>query len=305
MDGHEITELNLSSLERTKRIDAEFYKKEHIAVDKVLYSWNKKSIADCFYVSDGNHMSISDSFCEIGVPYYRGQDIYNLFIENASPLMIDRTTFDKPQMRRSHLQKGDILMSIVGAIVGNSAMVTSENPATCSCKLSIMRSKDNGISPELLLIYIKNKSTFIANNDVIFASMGVGSLGKVSLFSYDGNKQFVTDSTLRIYRAKKTARVLPEVLCVFLQSTIGQELIYRYVVGSTGIINIYDDDIAKIPIPVLDSKLQKDIATKVQESFNLRRQSKQLLEYAKQAVEMAIEQGEDIAMVWLESKVGQ
>lgn len=94
-------------------------------------------------------------------------------------------------------------------------------------------------------------------------------------------------------------------MCVFLQSTIGQELIYRYVVGSTGIINIYDDDIAKIPIPVLDSKLQKDIATKVQESFNLRRQSKQLLEYAKQAVEMAIEQGEDIAMVWLESKVGQ
>lgn len=157
MDGHEITELNLSSLERTKRIDAEFYKKEHVAVDKVLSSWNKKSIADCFYVSDGNHMSISDSFCEIGVPYYRGQDIYNLFIENASPLMIDRTTFDKPQMRRSHLQKGDILMSIVGAIVGNSAMVTSENPATCSCKLSIMRSKNAGIVPELLLVYIKTK----------------------------------------------------------------------------------------------------------------------------------------------------
>ena len=157
MDGHEITELNLSSLERTKRIDAEFYKKEHIAVDKALSSWNKKSIADCFYVSDGNHMSISDSFCEIGVPYYRGQDIYTLFIENASPLMIDRTTFDKPQMRRSHLQKGDILMSIVGAIVGNSAMVTSENPATCSCKLSIMRSKNAGIVPELLLVYIKTK----------------------------------------------------------------------------------------------------------------------------------------------------
>lgn len=32
---------------------------------------------------------------------------------------------------------------------------------------------------------------------------------------------------------------------------------------------------------------------KVQNSFALRRQSKQLLEYAKQAVEMAIEQGED------------
>ena len=88
----------------------------------------------------------------------------------------------------------------------------------------------------------QNRSTFSANNDVIFASMGVGSLGKVSLFSYDGDRPFVTDSTLRIYRAKKTARVLPEVLCVFLQTTVGQELIYRYVVGSTGIINIYDEE---------------------------------------------------------------
>ncbi len=149
----------------------------------------------------------------------------------------------------------------------------------------------------------QNKSTFIENNDVIFASMGVGSLGKVSLFSYDGDRPFVTDSTLRIYRAKKTACILPEVLCVFLQSTVCQELIYRYVVGSTGIINIYDDDIAKIPIPVLDAAIQKDIAEKVQESFALRRQSKQLLEHAKQAVEMAIEQGEDTALAWLKDKV--
>lgn len=151
----------------------------------------------------------------------------------------------------------------------------------------------------------QNKSTFIANNDVIFASMGVGSLGKVSLFSYDGDKLFVTDSTLRIYRAKETTRVLPEVLCIFLQSAIGQELIYRYVVGSTGIINIYDDDIARIPIPVLDTELQKDIAAKVQESFDLRRQYKQLLEYAKQAVEMAIEQGEDAALAWLKERSGE
>lgn len=155
------------------------------------------------------------------------------------------------------------------------------------------------------LTCIENKSTLVVNNDVVFASMGVGSLGKVSLFSYDGDKPFVTDSTLRIYRAKKHTHVLPEVLCIFLQSAIGQELIYRYVVGSTGIINIYDDDIAKIPIPILDGEIQKDIAEKVQNSFALRRQSKQLLEYAKQAVEMAIEQGEDAALVWLKERSGE
>lgn len=150
---------------------------------------------------------------------------------------------------------------------------------------------------------VENKSTFLKNNDVVFASMGVGSLGKVSLFSYDGDRSFVTDSTLRIYRAKPSCRVFPEVLCVFLQSWIGQELIYRYVVGSTGIINIYDDDMAKIPIPIFDNDVQKEIVSKVHESFALRKLSKQLLEYAKQSVEMAIEQGEDVAMEWLKDKV--
>lgn len=122
-------------------------------------------------------------------------------------------------------------------------------------------------------ICIKNKSTYLVNGDVVFASMGVGSLGKVSLFSYDGDKRFVTDSTLRIYRSKSTSKIKPEVLCVFLQSRIGQELIYRYVVGSTGIINIYDADIAKIPIPILDESVQKQIVAKVQESFALRHKS--------------------------------
>ena len=41
----------------------------------------------------------------------------------------------------------------------------------------------------------------------------------------------------------------------------------------------------------------------IQKSFTLRCQSKQLLEYAKQAVEMAIEQGEDAALAWLSGKV--
>lgn len=148
-----------------------------------------------------------------------------------------------------------------------------------------------------------NKSIFVKYGDVIFASMGVGSLGKVGLFMVDGNKNYVTDSTLRIYRTKPKCRVHPEVLCIFLQSEIGQELIYRYVVGSTGIISIYDSDMAKIPIPIFDEDMQNELTTKVQESFALRKKSKQLLEYAKQAVELAIEQGEDVAMNWLRNKL--
>lgn len=470
MDGLECKEVCKSELERTLRIDSEFYSKNYVEIYNMLSSLAHKPLTAYVDVSDGNHMGISEQFSDEGIPYYRGQDAGAFFIENSNPICIDEITFNRPVMKRSHLTKGDVLLSIVGTI-GALSLVYSNKKATCSCKLAILRPKKNGIEAVIatflkgkygqaqikrytrgavqkgliledmdqLLIpefsddftksiqesvqyshtlqeraiaeyesaehilrskvdvgvvvqtsisqkalstsfkvsgrldaeyyqpkydgylsaleqfettkipnefdvlknsgtnyaegvsdvgviktkqltnsgvntdgiesyfthetCIENKSTLVVNNDVVFASMGVGSLGKVSLFSYDGDKPFVTDSTLRIYRAKKNTHVLPEVLCIFLQSAIGQELIYRYVVGSTGIINIYDDDIAKIPIPILDEEIQKDIAEKVQNSFALRRQSKQLLEHAKQAVEMAIEQGEDAALAWLKDKV--
>lgn len=471
MDGHEITELNLSSLERTKRIDAEFYKKGNLAVDITLSAWNKKSIAECFHVSDGNHMSIADSFCEDGIPYYRGQDIYHLFIENASPLMIDRATFDKAQMHRSHLKKGDILMSIVGAIVGNSAMVTSDHPATCSCKLSIMRSKDNGITPELLLVYIKtrygqvqiqkfkrgaaqtgllledfdqlfvpvfgyefqscvsqtvrmiykymqravssyataqhNLDTAIGVNtrpngqaisvktitnsfvetgrldaeyyhpkyDILFDTLknfpckllgghdGIARFKKsiepgseayrdegipfvrvsdvskfeitqpeiylsqdvsenvaslfpkkdTILFSKDGSvgiayklecdENIITSGALLHLTVRNTKEILPDYLTLVLNSPIVQLQAER---DSNGAIIQHwkPSEIENVIIPVLDIDKQKELAEMVQKSFALRRQSKQLLEYAKQAVEMAIEQGEDAALAWLKEKMG-
>lgn len=157
MDGLEVSEVVFSALERTNRIDAEFYQKDNLFVDAVLNKRDKIAIKQCFNVSDGNHMSISASFCDNGIPYYRGQDIYNMFIENSNPLCISKKAYDKPMMHRSYLKKGDVLMSIVGAIIGNSALVTSDRPATCSCKLAILRQNSEDIFPETLLVFIKTK----------------------------------------------------------------------------------------------------------------------------------------------------
>lgn len=49
-------------------------------------------------------------------------------------------------------------------------------------------------------------------------------------------------------------------------------------------------------------ELSLDNGQIVIESFNLRKQSKHLLECAKRAVEMAIEQDEKTAMSWLEKE---
>jgi len=50
---------------------------------------------------------------------------------------------------------------------------------------------------------------------------------------------------------------------------------------------------------LIDEKAQYQIQQKISEFFNLRKQSKHLLECAKKAVEMAIEKDEKTAMQWL------
>lgn len=157
MNGLECSEIYLSALERTRRVDAEFYKKGNLEISSFLKQKALQPFTESFSVSDGNHMSISNSFCNAGIPYYRGQDIYSVFIEEASPVYIDSNTFNHPHMKRSHLKRGDVLLSIVGAIVGNSAIVTLDTDATCSCKLAIMRSKHKDINSETLLTFIKTE----------------------------------------------------------------------------------------------------------------------------------------------------
>lgn len=133
----------------------------------------------------------------------------------------------------------------------------------------------------------------IEDSDVIFASMGVGSLGKTNIFYDFENKvgKFTIDSTLRIFRSKKNTNVLPEVLTTYLSSWVGQELIYKYIVGSSGIISIYENYLEDFPLPVISKKIQEKIAGLIKKSHGARKKSKELLEQAKREVEKMIEKG--------------
>lgn len=93
-----------------------------------------------------------------------------------------------------------------------------------------------------------------------------------------------------------------ETLLVLFKSEPIQALMKQRCSG-TILTAISKDELLSMPLPMIDDDIQKEIAAKVQEAFTLRKQSKQLLEYAKQAVEMAIEQGEDAAIEWLKDKV--
>lgn len=155
-DGLEVSEILKSELERTLRIDAEFYKKENLIMHDALNKINSTTLTNYFHISDGNHMSIKDNFSETGIKYYKGSNIYNFFIEDSNPICISENIYNSSSMIRSHLKQGDILLSIVGAIIGNVALVTTNEKQTCSCKLAILRPRIKKYS-SIGAIYLKTK----------------------------------------------------------------------------------------------------------------------------------------------------
>ena len=460
MDGLECSEILFSQLERTTRLDAEFYKKKSLQIVNLLKSLSASPLTRHVNVSDGNHLGISDKFIDVGVPYYRGQDIHNFFIEDSHPICIDEETFNGSYMQRSHLKKGDVLLSIVGTI-GKVSLVSRDEKATCNCKLAILRPHDIKKSA-LIAIYLKTKYGFDqvdkfkrgavqmgylledmdqilmpdfsddfedtlekaiqgikeltdrsnkqyydaeecllneigidlssvssggvsvksfsesfgntgrldaeyyqeSNYEIISSIKAIGTIGslcnvydktfnpiQMDTYKYielanigksgeiEGVDSIVgSDLPSRARRLVKSGYVIvssiegslkscaiitdnydcalcstgfyvidsdyynSETLLVLLKSKPIQTLLKR---GCSGTIltNITKDEFLKIPLPKISNKSQKYIREKISITYRLRDKSKELLECAKTAVEMAIEKDESTAIAWLKEKI--
>ena len=140
-------------------------------------------------------------------------------------------------------------------------------------------------------------SLYPHKNTILFSKDGsVGIAYKV-----EEDAEIITSGALLHLTVKNPQEVLPDYLTLILNSPIVQLQAER---DSSGAIIQHwkPSEIEKVVIPMLDIEVQTSISEKVQESFVLRHQSKKLFEYAKRAVEIAIEQDEETAMKWLKEK---
>ena len=127
-------------------------------------------------------------------------------------------------------------------------------------------------------------------NDLILAAVGIGSLGRISYVT-DDNANCAIDSTLRILRKKDLSLNDMEIpTMLFLSTEVGQKLIYRGISGTTGIISLPDDYLERIPIPVLEESVRRNVTELVLNSIKAKNHSEQLLAQAKHRVEELIEQ---------------
>ncbi len=134
------------------------------------------------------------------------------------------------------------------------------------------------------------------------------------LFSKDGtvgmaymlkeNQNFITSGAILHLTIKNKEQVLPEYLTLVLNSQLIQMQAERDAGGSI-ILHWRVGEIENVVIPIIDIKIQQQISNKIEESFKLKKQSEQLLELAKTAVEKAIEESEYVAMRFIEEGLEQ
>lgn len=134
------------------------------------------------------------------------------------------------------------------------------------------------------------------NTGDVIASSIEGSLESIALITEEYDNALCSTG----FHAINSGVFNSETLLVFLKSSVGQLQLKK---GCSGTIltAINREEFSKIIVPIIRSEKQTEIQQKVVESFNLRKQAKDLLECAKRAVEIAVEQDEQTALDWLGS----
>lgn len=113
----------------------------------------------------------------------------------------------------------------------------------------------------------KNSLAQVKENDILMASTGFGSLGKLTFLKE--KREAVVDGHITIMRVNEKIAI-PKFVFIFLKSSFGKAQIKRKVRGSTGQIEIYPVDIKSILIPLPDKNVQEKIV-KLYDSFNSKR----------------------------------
>lgn len=137
----------------------------------------------------------------------------------------------------------------------------------------------------------------ISQDDVLMNGTGVGTIGRVAAYLHEC--QAVPDNHVTVLRPKD--ELDPVYLSVFLNSIAGQLQVEQRLRGSSGQIELYPNDIAEFRVWLAPKALQQSIRKQVEQSFAQKQRAAQLLDAAKRAVEIAIEDSEAAALAYLDA----
>lgn len=175
----------------------------------------------------------------------------------------------------NYLKSGIPLIRISN--IGKNILNLNDNPVFISEEYSNISKKD------------------IAKSGNILISMS-GTIGNVVEIPDNIEKCCINQRVLS-FECKK---INSKYLTLFLNSNFGAMQFERIGVGGVQ-INLSYNDIKNLLVPLLSEDKQQQISNKIQESFEKRNYSDKLIDIAKRAVEIAIEEDEDLATKYIEN----
>ena len=98
-----------------ERLDAQFFWPEYLESYKIVNERAHSILCDISHITDGNHLKIAENFdTKDGIRYLRGQDLSSdMMLHDRNIVHIPESSFSL--LKRSHIFKDDILLTIVGA----------------------------------------------------------------------------------------------------------------------------------------------------------------------------------------------
>lgn len=156
LEGLEISEVLLSDLEYSGRLDAEYYRPEFLRNEELLRARNSNllsSLANFLIGPFGSAFTVENYTEDKIYRYIRGKDVKQMCLMDNDNVYMPKADFER--LAKYALRKNDILVSVVGTL-GNAAIIEEEDiPAIFSCKSTVLRT--DGINPHYLLAYLNSR----------------------------------------------------------------------------------------------------------------------------------------------------
>ncbi len=156
LEGLEISEVSLSALEFSSRLDSEYYRPSLLEYERIISSQSNSNLSELsdFLIGPFGSAFTVDKYTNVeDYRYIRGKDVKPLKLKDDDNVFMPEE--DYYRLEKYALRENDILVTVVGTL-GNAALVTKKDlPAIFSCKSTVLRPFN--INPVYLLTYINSK----------------------------------------------------------------------------------------------------------------------------------------------------
>ena len=144
-----------------------------------------------------------------------------------------------------------------------------------------------------------NKKQF-TKGDIVVSRLR-SYLKEIAIVSTQPDHKCVGSSEFIVFRPR-TNKVRPEILLVYLRSEPVQSII-KWCQNGSNHPRFDEVELQSLKLPTCLLNIQDKVADIIQDGIDAYQKSKQLLEIAKHAIEIAIEQDENSAEIWLRNEV--